>query len=242
MNRSFERKPTAGLVAVLCGAVGLALVALSGLAGAQAKDRNNDRIPDRWERKHKLSLKVDQARRDQDHDRLRNRAEFRAGTDPRNADSDNDGIEDGDENAGTISSFDTATGKLTITLFGGDSITGLVTEDTDVECGCSRSSGSESSTASARTSRDGGSDDGPGHDAGDDHGDDGPNHDVGDDHGDDGPNHDVGDDHGGNGSGHSGRSHRHCSVDDLVVGAAVREAELRVRGGKAVFKEVELGR
>ena len=57
----------------------------------------------------------------------------------------------------------------------------------------------------------GGADDGPGHDAGDDHGrgghgaDDGPDHDAGDDHGsgghgaDDGPGHDVGDDHGEHG-------------------------------------------
>lgn len=71
----------------------------------------------------------------------------------------------------------------------------------------------------------GGADDGPNHDAGDDHGgdrnggnggghgaDDGAGHDAGDDHGgdggghgaDDGPGHDAGDDHGGRGGGGGG--------------------------------------
>ena len=106
------------------------------LAGpAAARDRNDDRIPDRWEKRHHLSLKVKQAKRDQDGDGLRNRGEFKAGLDPRDDDSDNDGIEDGDENAGTIESFDAATGKLTIKLFNGDSVTGLVADDTKIECG-----------------------------------------------------------------------------------------------------------
>ena len=55
------------------------------------------------------------------------------------------------------------------------------------------------------------SDDGPNHDAGDDHdgngNDDGPNHDAGDDHGgngnDDDPNDDAGDDNGNHGGGHN---------------------------------------
>ncbi len=74
---------------------------------AAAKDRNHDRIPDRWEKRHRLSLNVNQARRDQDGDQLRNRGEFLAGDNPRKADSDGDGITDGEENAGTIASFDT---------------------------------------------------------------------------------------------------------------------------------------
>ena len=123
---------------------------------AAAHDRNGDRIPDRWEKRHHLSLKVKQGKRDQDGDGLRNRAEFKAGLDPRDEDSDDDGIEDGDENAGTIESFDAATGKLTIKLFSGDSISGLVSDDTEIECDDDAHSSSS----------------GPGHDGDDDHGDD----------------------------------------------------------------------
>ena len=43
-----------------------------------------------------------QTRRDQDGDGLRNLGEFKAGMDPRDKDSDDDGLKDGDENAGTI--------------------------------------------------------------------------------------------------------------------------------------------
>ena len=101
---------------------------------AAARDRNRDGLPDRWEKAHHLSLKVNQARRDQDKDGLRNKAEFRAHMDPRVDDSDNDGVEDGDENAGTIDSFDAAAGKLTIKLFSGDKVSGLVTDATEIEC------------------------------------------------------------------------------------------------------------
>ena len=41
---------------------------------------------------------------------------------------------DGNENAGTITSFDATTGKLTIALFNGDSVSGLVTESTRIKC------------------------------------------------------------------------------------------------------------
>src|SRR5436190_16251272 len=93
----------------------LALFATLLLASAaSAHDRNRDRIPDRWERAHHLSLHVNQARRDQDHDGLNNRGEFRAHLNPRDADTDDDGTDDGDENAGTVASF--ADGVLTVSL------------------------------------------------------------------------------------------------------------------------------
>src|SRR6185436_12524491 len=60
-----------------------------------------------------------------------------------------------------------------------------------------------------------GADDGPGHDAGDDHGDDGPGHDADDDHGgegdDDGPDHD--DDQGEHGD-DDGPNHDDDEVED----------------------------
>ena len=54
-------------------------------------DHNHDRIPDRWEKRHDLSLKVKQHRRDQDSDGLKNRGEWRAKLDPRDDDTDDDG-------------------------------------------------------------------------------------------------------------------------------------------------------
>jgi hypothetical protein len=111
----------------------LAVAASLMLAGgALAKDRNHDRIPDRWEKHHHLSLHHKQGRKDQDHDGLRNRGEFRAHLNPRDADTDNDGIDDGDENAGTIDSFEDD--MLTIKLANGGSLTAAVNEDTEIEC------------------------------------------------------------------------------------------------------------
>jgi hypothetical protein len=117
----------------LSATAALVLIATLGLAAtAGARDRNDDRIPDRWEKRHGLSLKVNQARRDQDHDGLKNRGEFRARTDPRSADSDDDGTDDGDEQAGTVKAFDGQT--LTIALFAGGEVSGRVTEDSEIEC------------------------------------------------------------------------------------------------------------
>jgi hypothetical protein len=118
------------LGALLAGLAAVVVLALP--AAASARDRNHDRIPDRWEKRHHLSLRVNQAHRDQDHDGLNNRQEFRAGTDPRDADTDNDGIEDGDELAGTIVSFNGTT--LVIDRFGAGNVSARVTNQTRIEC------------------------------------------------------------------------------------------------------------
>jgi hypothetical protein len=114
-------------------ALTLAVAASLMLAGgAFARDRNHDRIPDRWEKAHHLSLHHKQGRRDQDHDGLKNRGEFRAHLNPRDADTDDDGIDDGDEHPGEVKSFED--GVLTISLFNGGDVSGAVTDDTEVKC------------------------------------------------------------------------------------------------------------
>jgi hypothetical protein len=198
---------------LLLAAIGvLIMLAVPGVASAKQRDRNHDGIPDRWEKRHRLSTKVNQARRDQDRDHLRNRAEFLAGTNPHNADSDGDGIPDGEENAGKIASFDTETGRLTIGLFDGDTVSGLVTEETEIECDGQKSS----SGASVSDSNDGegSEDEQQGEEPGDDNGEEEP----GDDEGQS-PN---------------------CTAADLEVGAVVHEAELELEEGSAVFEKVEL--
>jgi hypothetical protein len=215
------------LTAALCA---LALLAIPSVSAA--KDRNNDRIPDKWEKTHKLSLKVNQAKRDQDRDSLSNRGEFKAGMNPRDRDSDNDGVKDGDENAGTIASYDSETGKLTISLYGGDTISGFVTSDTEIKCGCSH--GDDSGATASHDGNSGPGSEGDDDSEGDDNGDgadDPAGHDAGDDHGD---HAEAGDDHGDHGDNAT------CTTDALVEGAVVDEADLELSDGKAVFREIEL--
>lgn len=246
--------------ALLVAALGvLALLALPGIAAA--KDRNHDHIPDRWEKRHHLSLKVNQARRDQDGDHLRNRAEFLAGDNPRNADTDNDGVKDGEEQAGTVASFDGESGRLTINLFGGDTISGLVTEGTEIKCDGESSQiatlmedqsgdGSSGSADNSGSGEESGEDSGNEEEAGDDGGDHG--EEAGDDSG--GNEEESGDHSGGNeeesaeGHGDHGEESgddneggsQTCTTADLVPGAVVQEAQLQLTNGQAIFEEVEL--
>jgi hypothetical protein len=205
-------------------AMALSVVASLVLAsGALARDRNHDRIPDKWEKRHHLSLNHKQGRRDQDHDGLKNRGEFKARLKPHDADSDNDGIEDGDENTGQVESFED--GVLTISLFNGDTIKGAVTDETEIEC--------DDDPFDDRHGHDRGDDDGHHHhgDHGDDDGDD---DDGDDDHGDDDAQaaHDHGDD--------DDEGREDCGTEALVAGTKVLGAELEIKGGEAVWEEVEL--
>jgi hypothetical protein len=219
MTRSKNRKARlGGLLAMALGV--LALLALPGIAAA--RDRNHDHIPDRWEKRHHLSLHVNQAGRDQDGDHLRNRGEFEAGDNPRDNDSDNDGVMDGEENAGTIASFDAATGKLTIDLFGTETVSGLVTAQTRIKC-------EEQDAGSASTSS-------RGSDSGDDHG--GQGEEPGDDNGD--GNSGPGSANSGPGNHNDNGVGANCTTADLTVGAVVHEAELEIEHGSATFDEVEL--
>ncbi len=195
-------------------AVMLAVAASLMLAGgALAKDRNHDRIPDKWEKRHHLSLHHKQGRRDQDHDGLKNRGEFRAHLNPRDADTDNDGVNDGDEHPGEVKSFDG--GILTISLANGGTLTAAVTDDTEVEC--------DDDAGDDRGHEDG--DDDHGDNEGDDDGD----HGGGGDDDAQAAHHDPGDD-----------ENEDCGADALVAGTKVLEAELKVSNGEATWEKVEL--
>ena len=189
----------------------LAAAAALTAGPALARKHDRDRLPDRWEKRHHLSTSVNQAGRDQDRDHLRNRAEFLAGDNPRDRDSDDDGVVDGDENAGTITAFDAATGRLTISLFNGDSVSGLVTDRTRIKC---EDEHSPDLSVRARHGEEEPGDDNSG---------------PGSSHSGNGPS-----GHDDNGTG------ANCTVSDLIVGATVEEADLELEHGTASFDEVEL--
>lgn len=161
------------------------------------------------------------------------------------------GDRDRRENVGRISAFDSSTGLLTITRFGGGTISGLVTPETEIKC--------EGPNDNARLSRDGGSNSGPGggrgeEEPGDDHGE---GLEPGDDHGGQGEE-EPGDDHGedgvnadnsGPGSANSGpgrgdendNDDRICTTAELTVGTVVHELDRHLVNGVASFDEIELG-
>jgi hypothetical protein len=119
--------------------------------------------------------------------------------------------------AGTVSSFDPATGKLTVALTSGESVTGLVTSATEIKC-----EGVDNRLQ--RRDHGGGDNGGRGEpEPGDDHG---------------GQN-EPGDDNGG--ATPLPEAEAGCSTGSLIPGEVVSEAELRLEGGAAFFEEVELG-
>jgi beta-glucanase (GH16 family) len=67
------------------------------VSAATPRDRDRDRLPDRWERNHQLSPTRPSAKLDPDGDRLNNRRELRLRTHPRRADTDRDRLRDGAE-------------------------------------------------------------------------------------------------------------------------------------------------
>jgi hypothetical protein len=210
----------------ICAAAALGALALLAVPGAAAaKDRNHDRIPDRWEKRHHLSTAVNQAQRDQDRDHLRNRAEFLAGDNPRNRDSDDDGVADGNEKAGTITSFDPATGRLVINLFNGDAVSGLVTESTRIRC---EDESSPNTTMDRGEEEPGDDNGGQGEEPGDDNG------------GEAADNSGPGSSNSGPGRGDEDVDAAKCTTADLIPGATIEEAELELEHGVATYEEVEL--
>jgi hypothetical protein len=206
---------------IVVGVTAVAAMLLTA-GSASAKDRNHDQIPDKWEKKFHLSLKVDQSNKDQDRDKVDNLNEFQEGTNPKDADTDNDGVKDGQEKAGQVLSF--TAGVLTVHLFNGDDVKGAVDADTEIECDDAAMTPTTTAPA-ARAADDGGGDNGEGDHQGGDHqgpGDDG----QGDD--------DQGDDN-GNDQGQAG-----CDATKLTPGAVVQEAELKATAAGLVFEKIEL--
>ena len=301
--------PHARLSTALAAAAALVSLALPGAAAARSGDRDGDRMPDRWERKHGLSVKRNDAARDPDRDALRNLAEYRARTNPRrpdtdrdgvldghedrdrdrvdnanedreatspadrdtdgdgtrdgqedadrdgldnrgedvtgndpiDPDTDDDGVKDGSEQAGVVDSFED--GVLTVRLLRGGSVSGRVTDETELECEdegahelwdedereLAAASGSLDVTGRRQTGSRIGDEEDSGRDedfAGDDLEDDrsgpgGRGEDDLDDSEDD-------------------ETEGSCGEAVLVPGAAVHEAALELVDGEAVFTRIEL--
>jgi hypothetical protein len=119
------------------------------------------------------------------------------------------------DNAGTVQSFQN--GVLTIALNNGSTVSGAVTNDTELEC--------TSPEHSSTTHEDG---DGGGGDRG-----------SGDDNRGD---NDQGEDNRGDDQGEDNDEDQqmNCSTSNLTAGAVVHEASLRIGGSGAVWQKVEL--
>ncbi len=253
LNTHTKRGRWAGLAVV----ASLALMLTAMAASASARDRNHDGIPDRWEKRHKLSLKVDQAPRDQDSDEMPNIGEFEAGTDPRDADSDGDGTPDGEELAGEVASFtpgeEEDTGTLVITLYAGGELSGTVDEDTRIICPREEEAAEEES--SDEQSAEASSRQGPGPSgrpplgpppSDDDESADDESADEDEAAEGEGPSGrpSLGQGPPGNqgpGGHHDGCHGTPCSTDELVAGATVHEADVNVSANGNKFKVVALG-
>ncbi len=122
------------------------------------------------------------------------------------------------DSAGTIASF--TNGVLTITLNDGSSVSGKVTERTEIECPAPSASAADFS----------------GHDSGDDNGFDGRGNDSSSGPGPSDGQH-------GDCPGHDDNGHdaaEHCTSAALVPGASVKEAFLSVSSDGATWVKVEL--
>lgn len=216
-------------VAMTVTVTALVVLGAVSMAAAGSRDSNRDRIPDKWEKRFSLSLKVKQTGRDQDRDGLTNLGELQAGTSPRDSDSDDDGTRDGKENAGTVESFDGTT--LVIALFGGGKVEGKVTPATRLKCENEGDDDDRPTATSSERGRGSSGDDDGSEDRGDDDG--------GDDDGADKDDADNGeDDEGSRRDGENGD--RTCPAGTLKTGAVVEEAELDATSTGLVFEKVEL--
>jgi hypothetical protein len=229
---------------LLFGVVLAALLALPGAAMAKSRDRDHDKLPDRWEKKFNLSTHHKSATGDPDRDGLDNLAEFRSHTNPRKADTDGDGVRDGADDSdhdGLSNSAESSTGNDPSDrdsdndgVRDGDenagTIVGFTEDSANPGTGVlvikladnSTVTGNVTSATRIDCENEGGDDSGRLQRNG----------------ADDGANHDVNDDHGGDAE--NGTENGTCTTADLTPGMAVHQAELQGTGDQAVFEEVEL--
>src|SRR4051794_18266433 len=242
---------------LLFGVVLAALLAVPGAAMAKSRDRDHDKLPDKWEHKFHLSTHHKSGKGDPDRDGLNNRGEFKSKTNPRKADTDRDGINDAndDQDDDGVDNRDEQREHTNPCdrdsdndgVEDGDEVGGTV--DSFVEDSANPGTGvltiklADNSTISGkvdssteiecRTPR-----------ADDDANDDSmrERHDGSDDGDRSGPGSgDEGDDdHSGPGRDGDGDGERDCTTADLTPGTAVHEAELHGTGPDAVFEEVKL--
>jgi hypothetical protein len=243
---------------VLFGVALAALLALPSAAMAKSRDRDHDKLPDKWEQKFHLSTHKKSAKGDPDKDRLNNLAEFRSKTNPRKKDSDRDGIRDANDDTdhdGLTNSEEIHGGTNpcdrdsdddgvrddeetigTVASFVEDSAnpgTGVLT--ITLKDGSTVSGKVDSTTEiecrapeSATPNARHGSDDGGGNSGPGSGGED-----------NSGPG-SGGEDHSGHGRGGDDDERRPCTTADLTAGTPVHEAELHGSGDAAVFEEVKL--
>jgi hypothetical protein len=119
------------------------------------------------------------------------------------------------ESVGTIASFEG--GVLKITLNDGTTVSGTVTEGTEIKCATPTAMASDHNSSSGHDNGQGEDGEGQGHDEG-----------QSDDQG-------QGDD-----EGHGPEPAQGCGTASLVAGAKVQEAELKLSGGHASWESVEL--
>lgn len=241
---------------LMFGVVLAALLALPGAAMAKSRDRNHDRIPDKWEKHYKLSTHRNVANGDPDKDGLKNLGEFRSHTNPRKADTNGDGVRDGqaDTDNDGVSNSDEMSDQTNPSdsdtdndgVNDGQEKSGTI-ESFTPDQGSTNSgtlvikladnstvSGRVDSTTEIECHNQG--DDTPG--AASRHGaDDNSGSSTSGSSSDDGPNHDVNDDHGDH---QGGDDQGNCTTADLTPGTAVHEADLHGTGADAVFEKVEL--
>jgi hypothetical protein len=199
---------------MIIAAIALTALAVPGAAIASHQDEHQGRVEDHGAHHHKRH------HRHAHFVRFGNTASTQAAS-PTTATSPPAPAANADETAGTIASF--TSGTLTIKLNDGSTVSGQVTEGTEIEC----------RSAMAAAARDGNGD------QGDDRGQDGQSNSGPGDGRHDGVSSRDGDDNDANDDNGNDQAEQ-CTTTALVPGAVVREAELRVSSAGSVWEKVEL--